>query len=716
MTQDNLNPGIEKKTNIIDNILEVLTKTPVAFALITVLVIIVYGQTVNFGFTYLDDKVIIVENINSQAKVFNLKEAFTRDAFFSRDGLAFYRPLQNVSFMIDAVFNGKNAGGFHLTNLIFHILTCFSVFFLFKILKYDKKAALLVALIYAVHPIFTHAVAWVPSRGDLMIAFFGIVSFIGFVKFVETGGYQFLALNILSFILAVFSKETAVLFPMVYAGYYLVVMKKKKLNPYLILLIAVYIATILAFMVARSKVIITNPGDNSFSINSFITNIPTLPEIIAKFILPVSLSTMPKFTALVTSIGTILMVGIAILLIMKKNKKTGGLILFGIGWWLLFAVPAMAYRHNYADFGYEYFEHRSYLPMIGVFIILIEIYKSFKPKIKTEYLLAAFATLIIFFSGYSFINAKNYNTIFTFFGRAITTDPKNALANYNMGNYLKEKQKPLQAKKYFTTAIRINPNYLEAYQNLADVENFLGNRDEAIKLLKTALNVNAYYYTAWKFLGVLYGAKNLHQDAIFSLWNAYRLRQNDHELYNAMGASYMNLNKKDSAVIMFKKALEIRPDYRDAAANLLEVYKNSADTTKSREIIASSTKSFEKQKAKNPKDIENYITLGELYGRQGLFDKSIEALKKAIEIDPTNDRAYNNMGTAYAVQKKFSLAAEMFSKAVQNNPNNTSYLMNLGLSYMDLKQKNKAIEPIRKAAKLGFLPAKNWLETNKVSM
>jgi len=696
----------DTKRNYFDFILDIISKTPVVFGLIAALVIIIYGQTLFFGFTYLDDKVIIIENINSQKQLFSLKEAFSRDAFFSKDGLAFYRPLQNVSYMIDAIFSHKNAGGYHFTNLLFHILTCFSLFYLMKLLKYDKKVAMLVALIYTVHPIFTHAVAWIPSRGDLMIAFFGILSFIGFIKYLDTGKYYYYALNILSFILAVFSKETAVLFPLVYLGYYFIVRRKKKINKELLILGGAYLLTILVFMIARSKVVISNPTDNSFSMASFITNIPTLPEIIAKFIVPVSLSTMPKFTTIVTSLGSIIILLFAVLLIYKKGGRFN-YILFGIGWWLLFAVPAMAYRHNYADFGYEYFEHRSYLPMIGVFIVLIELFRIYKPKIKTEYLAAFFAVLTLGFSAYSFVNAKNYNNIFTFFGRAINTDPKNALANYNMGNYSKEKQNAKLAKKYLTAAIRINPAYLEAYQNLADVENYMGNRDEAINLLKTALNVNSNYYAAWKFLGVLYGYKNMQREAVTTLWTAYRFRQTDHELFNALGASYINLNLKDSAILMFKKALEIKPDYAEASKNLSELYKNTGNLAQSTEII-------EKQKSKDPKAVENYITLGELYGRQGQFDKSLEALKKAIQIDPKNHQAYNNMGTAYAIQKKFALAAEMFENASKYDPKNASYLMNLGLAYIDLKKKPKAVEVFKKAAGLGYPQAQRWLIDNKI--
>lgn len=707
MENDNIHNEIKGGKSLLDAFLDTITKTPVFLSLLTVLIVAVYGQSLNFDYTYLDDKVIISDNLYKTQPLFSIKEAFSRDAFFSKDGLPFYRPLQNLSYMIDAVAGGKNQWMFHVTNILLHVLTCFSVFYLFILLKNDRKTSALIAAIYAIHPLFTHAVAWIPSRGDLLVALFGILSYIAFLKYIETKKYYYLIINGTTFALAMFSKETAILLPLIYSFHFLYVSKKRKIEPNLLIVVISWIAVAVAFMMARNEVIIPQIGDESFGINSVIKNLPTLPEIITKFFIPINLSTMPKFTSVGTSIGIVIMIALLAAILFSKTKKWG-LLLLGVLWFLLFAVPPMAYRHNYADFGYEYFEHRAYLPMIGMFIILLELYRTYKVRIKPKVLLSVGLLIILLFSTITFVNANNYRNIASFFGRAISLDPKNALGNYNWGNYYKEKQKAKLAAYYLERAVKANPEYLEAYQNLADVYNYQGRRPEAIQLLTKSIKVNDHYYAAWKFLGMLYGYDAKYEKALESYRGGLRLRQKDNELYVLMGNAYLGMGKKDSAELMFKKSLELKPNDKQTLVMLGNLYKDMGNLSKSSELL-------EKTKTSGKESVDSYITLGEVYGRQGNFDKSLEALEKALKLDPKNARVHNNIGTAYAIQKKYALAAGAFEKACQFDENNSSYWFNLGLAYNDMKQRSKAISAIKKSASLGYPIAKQWLADQKVN-
>src|ERR1017187_2641972 len=68
---------------------------------------VLYFRVINFNFTNLDDKNIIVEHFDTVGDLNKIKEAFNLDAFMSNKGYLFYRPAQNISFMLDAQLGGK---------------------------------------------------------------------------------------------------------------------------------------------------------------------------------------------------------------------------------------------------------------------------------------------------------------------------------------------------------------------------------------------------------------------------------------------------------------------------------------------------------------------------------------------------------------------------------------------------------------------------------
>ena len=126
----------------------------------------------------------------------------------------YYRPLINLSYWIDYKLWGMNASGFRATNLILHML-CGALFFRF-LLIFEKKRniALVVCLLFILHPVNTEAVSWITSRNNIIVTLFSLLSFILYRKAHQTTSQWPLVLSILCFALALFSKEFGVmLFP-----------------------------------------------------------------------------------------------------------------------------------------------------------------------------------------------------------------------------------------------------------------------------------------------------------------------------------------------------------------------------------------------------------------------------------------------------------------------------------------------------------------------
>src|SRR6185503_17784081 len=130
------------------------------FLLLSLLFFVVYVQTITFGLTNLDDTLFLKDRFYLLNDWSQLPLIFTRGSFMSgtlQD--AYYRPLLTLTFMIDAHLGGPSPAWFHFTNLLYHALATALAFGLFRRLGLGDRS-LLLAAIFAVHPILAQSVAW----------------------------------------------------------------------------------------------------------------------------------------------------------------------------------------------------------------------------------------------------------------------------------------------------------------------------------------------------------------------------------------------------------------------------------------------------------------------------------------------------------------------------------------------------------------------------
>src|SRR5438874_6672124 len=158
-----------------------------------------------FHFIGFDDMEILKQRYFIIGDLSKIKLAFTTDAFLGTNG-SFYRPLQTVSFMLDAFIGGPKPFIYHFTNLVLHIVCSLCVFWLLLTLGYQRLLSLLLALLFALHPLFVPMVAWVPTRGDLLLTIFIIVSFILFIRSFHANRPALVVWHAITFFLALLSK------------------------------------------------------------------------------------------------------------------------------------------------------------------------------------------------------------------------------------------------------------------------------------------------------------------------------------------------------------------------------------------------------------------------------------------------------------------------------------------------------------------------------
>ncbi|HUI06361.1 MAG TPA: tetratricopeptide repeat protein [Verrucomicrobiae bacterium] len=142
----------------------------------------------------------------------------------SGESVPFYRPAYMVSLLVDYQLWGPRPFGFHLTNLLWHVVDGLLVYALLRTLKAHRQWALLGAAVFVCHPVNTETVAYVAGRSAEMCSGFMLASLLLILRLGSLEGssrrfrWMFLGAALAAYALALLSKEVAVTFPAIVAA------------------------------------------------------------------------------------------------------------------------------------------------------------------------------------------------------------------------------------------------------------------------------------------------------------------------------------------------------------------------------------------------------------------------------------------------------------------------------------------------------------------
>jgi len=512
------------------------------FWVIGIAVLCIYGKSLKFGFVELDDKDLIVDNFEYIKDLSNIPKAFVTNAFYNpsgaKDSKVYYRPLLTLSFMLDAQLSGKSPKYYHLTNILLHIGACLLLFVLFMKLKINPDLAFAAALLFAVHPVLSQAVSWIPGRNDSLLAVFVSAAFIFLIQYRETDNSSKLLLHFLFFGLSIFTKENAIVLPFLCILYvFLSAGLESKpggnLNiKNLLSLLAGYAVVIAPWYFLRQVAMSGTTADLSFSglSSSFIKNLPLYLQAIQKSVVPFPLSilSVPADTNYIVSVACIGV--LAALLIRSRNKKWSTM-LFGFAWFSAFLLPTFVVSIQTG------FEHRVYLPLIGLFLAFtqIDFIQDFSLN-KSKHILSG-AGLFVIFSIMAFNHAGSFENNYSFWKTAASNSKHSALARMNFG--------------------------LALSQN--------GETDEAVAMYKEGLSINPNEPIIHNNLGIIYARKKKFSEAEAALKKEIEINPGFSSAYFNLGIVYRQTGRDSLAVTLWKKTVEIDPNDRNAQ-KMLEQY------------------------------------------------------------------------------------------------------------------------------------------------
>lgn len=140
----------------------------------------------------------------------------------------YYRPFINLLYTMDYKIWGLEASKFRITNLILHLLACLLLYQLLRLFIKDGMAPFWAVLLFGLHPANTETVSWITSRNNIAVTFFGLLSFYFYVKRDRNPDKWAGFLCLLSFTLALLSKEFALMLLPIFFMYDRILAEKRE--------------------------------------------------------------------------------------------------------------------------------------------------------------------------------------------------------------------------------------------------------------------------------------------------------------------------------------------------------------------------------------------------------------------------------------------------------------------------------------------------------
>jgi tetratricopeptide (TPR) repeat protein len=636
--------------------------------LLILLPLIIYVQSVKFDYTNFDDNGIILDKIAIVKNIKKIDTVFKTDAFWNSTG-DFYRPIQNLSFMLDAQVSGEKLWMFHITNLIIHILTCISLYYFLQFLSLKRYTAFLLSLLFAVHPLFASGVGWIPSRGDILIGLFGLNLFLTFGKYFKTGNLIYLFLHAILFVITIFTKETTVLFPFFFLYYYFFILKEKfsfkKLSPFAI----IWAASFVLFFILRRKVTVGSGATvDVLGIIPFFKNNQVIPTIIGKFFIPYNLSTFPLYENISTIIGIIFMIVLGYLTIKYSTEKKWA-VLMGLLWFLFFAIPPTIYRLENADTFFNYLEHRTYLPMMGIVLIVgFFLDEHIDSAIYKKYFAWFYVPLIVVFSVLAFMHCADYKDHKSVSNRAAKLNNPAGLS-FRAGIWI-DKGDTTAAMADMNKAIELNPKDANMFFARGRIKAKMNDHIGAEQDFSLAISLNPGLVNAYLARAVEKRFLKKYESAFRDMFTAVKYDSANPKVHTSLGNLFIAVGDYKNAIVGFSKAISLQPTYAEAYNNRAYAKVLSAD-----------------------------------------YKGAIEDGKMALKImnQKPSYITYNNIGYAYRELNQLDSAFVYFNKAIAMNNNFAEGYFERGKANQKNNNITNACNDWNKANSLGYKDSTNLL-------
>lgn len=575
---------------------------PFAALLLFFLGITIYSNILKSPFQF-DDIGFIVEN-RSIRDISNLPLIWK---FLPTRFIDFFSLALNYHFAKLDVFS------YHLFNLFLHLAVSTLVFWFVRLIfstpimkeerltRFKGEIALFISLIFLVHPIQTESVTYIHQRSTCLAGLFYLSSLCLYVTARLWGidgklRIQRRILFILAYIVALagmFTRENTITLPLailLFEFYFFRTGKQIKWQPAAPFLITLPIIPVTMFLSKPITLLhIQKLADAPIKgWYYFLTQLNVKITYLKLFLFPLKQNfdydypisrSLFELPTLISLIALILVLVIAVK-IFRRYK----ILSFAILWFFLALLPESSFIPQ-PD---VIFEHRLYLPLVGLCIFSVCVmYYIFSAR-KRRLLVTLLGIIVIFFSFLTFKRNIIWRDEISLWNDTISKSPDKTRPYNERGNAYAAKGNYAQAIADFNKAIEIDskmhfsvknplhsyPISARIYYNRANVYQKMGNPEQALSDYNRSIEINSINPRAYNNRATIYAMKNEYDQAVLDLSQAIKSDPNFILAYSNRAALYMERHKYPEAISDFSKAVQIDPNFTEAYYGRAVAYLN----------------------------------------------------------------------------------------------------------------------------------------------
>jgi protein O-mannosyl-transferase len=588
------------------------------------LVVWAYWPALNGQYLFHDDfgEVVINQHINTGLTWSGVVWAI------SSLGYNEWIPLTWISHMLDFQFFGSNPWGHHLTNVLLHAANSVLLFLFLKRMTGALWRSLIVAELFAFHPLRVESVAWICERKDVLSVFFGFLALLAYAEYsIRSNSNRgkpglFYGLTFLFFAFSLLSKQTLITFPCVLLllDYWPLDRWKpgnirrlllEKIPFFVVLPIVSKISYLAQLRGGALQEMASLPWDARLE-NALVS----YARYLGKFFFPANLSALyphPGYWpgGYVFMAGLLVVVLSALAWLIRREAPY-----FFVGWFWFFGtlVPVIGFVQLYSLAMADRF---TYVPCIGLAVLLVwgiyALTKRWRYQASIGWLVSGLLLLICLvltryqigfwrdemtflnraiavdkdnyvahcLLGYVIsMNSTDSDGAFREFQKSADINPRFFQAQLFLGNGLLERGRLDEAMIHFQNALDINPDDMRAEYGLGVACYQKGKMDEGIRLCQKALDNDPNNPEFLNGLAMMLVQRKQFADAVPLLKRACHLNPNDPNAFNNLGVVSLKAGLFDEAINTFQNALKLVPDSTALQGNLAAAIhaKQQADT------------------------------------------------------------------------------------------------------------------------------------------
>ncbi|MBC8286106.1 MAG: tetratricopeptide repeat protein [Nitrospinae bacterium] len=606
---------------------------------LTCMGLLAFWATLQSPFLY-DDAHAIIENPYIQQL----------DGFQKNVGIGniFNRSVLLLTFAVNREIGELEVFGYHLVNILVHILTGLVWYFLVSELlllepnrQWLKRLPLICAAIHLLNPLTVETVTYISSRSSGLATFFYLLAFYIFCRLVRprkkdlssTGKLLFIIGILGVFFLGVGTKEIVVTFPLMAIIYIWLITPREK-RKFFSAKIGVLLLPLLLYFCYRYMEqgdIFSLKADPVYGETSrywyFLSQIQVAVNYyLLKLFLPFNLNFEPDIRLLPELMGWQFIFAFGVLglgtTIVYRHKSS--LFKFAILWLVITLLPTS----SIIPLKQIVTEHRIYLPGLGFSLALGWLFLNV-PRV--------FATgLLLIFLSLNFLITVNrsldYRSEVSLWEDTAEKSPNKALVHNNLATAYMEAKMLTEAERELAVTLQLNPAQSDAYANLGHIHFQRENWKQAIEEFDLAIALGSGKSDTYYFSGLAWSKQWAYAEAIPFLQRAVSMRPHKAHYHFDLGNAYQNLRIFDEALREFRQTLEIQPKHPQAQNNIGVIFWN---------LEAYEKAEVEFKKALNIQhDVpEIHHNLAALYLKIDQHADAIPHLKEVLKLQPENATA-----------------------------------------------------------------------------